>query len=97
MTGSLKFKAGREEKGTAPDSIRMAVEGFKQRGVPGVSQVQAMLDQLDIELVLTAHPTQAKRRSLMSKLVRISGLLNELTGNGLLAPQEEDDYRRTVY
>jgi phosphoenolpyruvate carboxylase len=84
-----KFKTYRSETVMTPDSIRMAIEEFKQRGVPA-ADVQAMLDQLDIELVLTAHPTQAKRRSLMSKLVRISGLLKDLTGNGTLSSQKED-------
>ncbi len=84
----VNFKSGKGENGTAPDSIRTVIQGFKQRGVPA-TKIQAMLDRLDIELVLTAHPTQAKRRSLMSKLVRISGLLQDLTVTNALSTQEE--------
>ncbi|MBN2045846.1 MAG: phosphoenolpyruvate carboxylase [Anaerolineales bacterium] len=85
----MNYTAGRREKGTTPDSIRSAVSGFKARRVTA-EQVQAMLDSLEIELVLTAHPTQAKRRSLMSKLVRISGLLKELTGSGAASSHPDD-------
>ena len=63
-----------------PDSIKRAVARFKAKDI-SADQIQAMLDSLEIELVLTAHPTQAKRRSLMSKLVRISSLLKQLTEN----------------
>ncbi|MCB2179488.1 phosphoenolpyruvate carboxylase [bacterium] len=76
----MKYKLGKGERGSKTDSIKLAIEEFKARRVPA-EQVQALMDELNIELVLTAHPTQAKRRSLLSKLVRISGLLKELTGN----------------
>ena len=85
----VNFNAKRRARGSSPDSIKTVVEGFKTLKVP-VEQIQTMLDSLDIELVLTAHPTQAKRRSLMSKLVRISSLLKDLTGNGLQHSQEDD-------
>ena len=35
----------------------------------------ALLAKLQIELVLTAHPTEAKRRTILSKLQRISEAL----------------------
>ncbi len=82
------FKLGIGEKGQPNDSIKRVIEDFKARQVPA-KEVQAMLDELDIELVLTAHPTQAKRRSLMSKLVRISELIKEISGNN--APQSQDE------
>jgi phosphoenolpyruvate carboxylase len=72
------FSAKRRERGQSPDSIKAVVARFKTHNVSAV-KLQALLDSLDIELVLTAHPTQAKRRSLMSKLVRISRLLKDLT------------------
>ena len=84
----VSFNARRQEKGPTQNSIRQVVENFRTRQVPA-EQVQAMLDRLEIELVLTAHPTQAKRRSLMSKLVRISELLKDLTENGTPGAPEE--------
>ena len=85
----VNFNAKRRTRGPSPDSIKTVVEGFKRLKVP-TEQIQAMLDSLDIELVLTAHPTQAKRRSLMSKLVRISRLLEDLTKKDLQHSQEDD-------
>jgi phosphoenolpyruvate carboxylase len=85
----LRFKAKRNARQPSPDSIKAVVAGFKSQKVP-TKQIQAMLDSLDIELVLTAHPTQAKRRSLMSKLVRISRMLRDLTGKSLNHIQEND-------
>ncbi|MFN2232757.1 MAG: phosphoenolpyruvate carboxylase [Anaerolineales bacterium] len=72
------FNAKSSVIGLSPDSIKTVVKGFKTRNVPA-AEIQALLDSLEIELVLTAHPTQAKRRSLMSKLVRISKLLKDLS------------------
>ena len=84
----VHFNATRQHKEARPNSIQRMVKEFKARQVPA-AQVQDVLDNLEIELVLTAHPTQAKRRSLMSKLVRISELLKDLTGNNGSQPQEK--------
>jgi phosphoenolpyruvate carboxylase len=83
------FNTKRKAKGTSPFSIRKVVEDFKMHDLPA-EQIQDLLNSLDIELVLTAHPTQAKRRSLMSKLVRISWLLKDLTGNDLQQLETDD-------
>ena len=64
------------------------IESFKTTSGT-FSKNTGLLNNLDIELVLTAHPTQAKRRSLMSKLVRISSLLKELTGKDQPHSQED--------
>lgn len=84
----LNFKLGMRDRIGTPDSIKRVIADFKARQIPA-EQVQTLLDELDIELVLTAHPTQAKRRSLMSKLVRISKLLKELSGNN--GPLSQDN------
>ncbi len=39
--------------------------------------MQQLLDQLSIELVFTAHPTEAKRRSIRKKLRRLREILND--------------------
>ena len=41
--------------------------------------MQSLLDQLFIELVLTAHPTEARRRTVTSKIQRVAHLLGEIS------------------
>ena len=41
-------------------------------------QIEQLIDNLQIELVFTAHPTEAKRRSVRSKLRAIRELMTEL-------------------
>src|SRR4030067_2548258 len=53
------------------DSIESAIVEIKKSGVTP-EQIQSLLNTLQIELVLTAHPTEAKRRTILSKLHRIS-------------------------
>ena len=56
------------------ESIGQAVAHLREQGVtPG--QMAALLAELHIEPVLTAHPTEAKRRSILSKVGRISDLI----------------------
>ena len=56
------------------ESIGEAVELLKSRGFTS-EQMAALLDRLRVELVLTAHPTEAKRRTILSKLQRVSEVL----------------------
>ena len=58
-----------------PESIGEAIADLKQRGVTH-EQMSALLNELSIELVLTAHPTEARRRTVLSKTERITNLLN---------------------
>ncbi len=58
-------------------SIAEAITSLKQRGVTA-NQLSALLHDLKIELVLTAHPTEAKRRTILSKLQRITETLRVL-------------------
>jgi phosphoenolpyruvate carboxylase len=69
------------------DSIDEAVALLHAGGITS-QQMQALLDNLHIELVLTAHPTEAKRRTMLSKMRRIAGLLAALDKVDLL-PREK--------
>ncbi len=58
------------------ESIREAIERLKRSG-KSTDDMQSLLDQLHIELVFTAHPTEAKRRSVRAKLRKIRELLSD--------------------
>jgi len=68
------------------ESLAAAVVELKQRGL-SPEQVQKALDKLSIELVFTAHPSEAKRRSIRAKLRRMRHALQELDRIDLL-PRE---------
>jgi phosphoenolpyruvate carboxylase len=70
------------------ESVGHAVALLKRRGTT-VEQMAALLRALRVELVLTAHPTEAKRRTVLSKLQRVGETLRRLGDPGLL-PRERD-------
>ena len=72
------------------ESIGDAVATLKASGVSR-EQMAGLLEALDVELVLTAHPTEAKRRTVLSKTQRISELLEDLGQPGLLPGEVEAD------
>jgi phosphoenolpyruvate carboxylase len=71
------------------DSIGEAIALLKAQGVTA-QQMADLLDNLSIEIVLTAHPTEARRRTILSKLQRIAAALEELTQFACTPRQEED-------
>ena len=83
----------REEKSKHPKPMRQsigeAIATLKERGVTP-EQLAALLDELSIELVLTAHPTEARRRTILSKVQRIAFLLSEIDQEDKLLPRQYD-------
>jgi len=70
------------------ESVGEAVARLKAQGVAS-ERMAEVLGSLRIELVLTAHPTEAKRRTVLSKLQRIGETLRGLHDTELL-PRERD-------
>ena len=68
------------------ESPAAAVGELKALGF-GAADVSSALERLSVELVFTAHPSEAKRRSIRSKLRRMRHALQELDRADLL-PRE---------
>ena len=58
-------------------SVQEAVAALADSGL-AVDEVRRLLRRLLVQPVLTAHPTEAKRRTVLTKLSRIGGFLAEL-------------------
>ncbi len=66
-----------EEEIRQPGSMEEAVHRLKEKGVT-VEELKEKLDRMSLELVITAHPTEAARRTVLESHHRISQLLEEL-------------------
>src|SRR5207253_11133193 len=74
----LRRRRQYEHEGRAPrESLADAFARLEQAGASG-DEVRAAADALSVELVLTAHPTEATRRTVLVKHRRIASLLHEL-------------------
>lgn len=75
------------------ESIRAAIAECKASG-KSAADVQKIMDALHIELVFTAHPTEAKRRSVRSKLRAIRHLLEDYDSDQL--PEVRDRTKQLI-
>jgi phosphoenolpyruvate carboxylase len=75
-------------------SIREAIQVLKDRGMTG-PDVAALLQRAQVRLVMTAHPTEARRRTILEKQARIFRTLRELDAQDLL-PREVERIRRRL-
>jgi phosphoenolpyruvate carboxylase len=77
------------EDGDAPaESIAAAVQHLAAAGVTA-DAMQALLDNLYVQPVFTAHPTEAKRRTILTKHQHIAHLLHEMDFHTLTAEEEQ--------
>lgn len=77
-----------------PGSLEGIVAAIHRAGIP-FAHVQKILDDFAIELVLTAHPTEAQRRSILEKIFSIDGLLFEREYHQL-TPREREGVDRKI-
>ena len=76
------------------ESLAGAIRQLREAG-HAAEDVQSALNRLSIELVFTAHPSEAKRRSIRSKLRRLRTSLADLDRADLL-PRERDQLLAAV-
>ncbi len=88
---ALRREEARKYPEPVEDSIGQAIADLHARGV-STGQMEALLSDLNIELVLTAHPTEAKRRTILSKIQRIAQVLVELDHPDLLPRERQACY-----
>ena len=74
-------------------SMGAAIETMKAAGV-SAAQMQGHLNRLELELVFTAHPTEAKRRTVRSALKRLREALAAADRTDLLPRERETLTRR---
>ena len=88
----------RERSGDAKpigESLAAGIAELRSLGL-SAAEVQRALDRVSIELVFTAHPSEAKRRSIRAKLRRMRHDLEQLDRDDLLTRERirlQDDIR----
>jgi len=94
-TGQLADRERKLHPNPVNESVGEAVALLKKEGVTP-AQMQALLDGLFIELVLTAHPTESRRRTIIGKLQRLAQMLDDLS-NKNLSPRAQEKIHAKIY
>ncbi len=70
------------------ESVTHAIRTFKEQGV-SAAQIREALEKIRTRLVLTAHPSEAKRKEVLVKLRDIADMMAALEHKEHLLPREE--------
>ncbi|MCA1010279.1 phosphoenolpyruvate carboxylase [Halobacillus halophilus] len=84
----------REDHGAQPFSLESAVLNLKNNNF-SKDVIQKVLDHLSLELIITAHPTEATKRTVLEIQKRIATILQKLD-NPLLTKNERDSLRDSL-
>ncbi|WP_340105555.1 phosphoenolpyruvate carboxylase [Rhodohalobacter sp. 8-1] len=71
-----------------PESIAELLSGFKKNGY-SYEQSLELIKKLDIQPTITAHPTEARRRSILNKQENITSMIDKLD-DARLTPNEKE-------
>lgn len=90
----IRVLRSREAKGALKESIGSAIAGMHEAGIDA-AQMRALLDTLRVRLVMTAHPSEAKRKEVLIKLRQIARMI-EWKDERRLLPREQRELETTV-
>jgi phosphoenolpyruvate carboxylase len=88
----LRSRDARESPAPRGGSLREAVAALAARGTTA-AELQGLLSRAELRLVMTAHPTEARRRTTIDKLARVFAVLRELDE---ASHEDEDAARRRL-
>jgi phosphoenolpyruvate carboxylase len=77
----IRRREAREAPAPRAGSMRQAIAELAERGTTA-AELQALLAHAELRLVMTAHPTEARRRTTIEKLARLFAVLRELDRSG---------------
>ncbi len=84
----IRVLRAREAKGDLKESIGSAVTALAADGITA-DQMRGLLDQLRVRLVVTAHPSEAKRKEVLIKLREVARMVARRDELRLLLPREQ--------
>lgn len=85
----LREREARYPHDPVSESAGAAIRAMREHGL-SAAQAREKIEALAIELVFTAHPSEAKRRSIRAKLRRMRVSLQELDREDLLARERQN-------
>jgi len=85
-----RLRAHDQQETGAPMSLRHTFSELRRQGVPAAA-VKKLVESMHVEPVLTAHPTEAKRRSVLNHLLRLGRTLDATCGDMTLAADHDID------
>src|SRR6056297_4193955 len=71
-----------------PESIADALKFFKNKGL-SYEDALNVFNKLDIQPTITAHPTEARRRSVLNKQENITSMIGQFDSNNLTPNEKE--------
>src|SRR6056297_3929333 len=78
-----------------PESIAELLSGFKKNGYSYDQSVE-LIRKLDIQPTITAHPTEARRRSILNKQENITAMIRDYNSD-YYTPNEKETILRQIF